>query len=156
MRLAMMFVLVVAACGGGGGPGPGDDTPADPDAEPAEPDAPTAATWGETVDDYIHVACVEIEACGPPVPPPPPNCEADLTADFADAMAALDDAGEQRCIHCLQVKLTTLREIIANDCGGTTEQVEAVFAACDLDPTVDYDGDGTVDNDHDEACAGFP
>jgi hypothetical protein len=31
-----------------------------------------------------------------------------------------------------------------------------VFDACDLDPTVDYDHDGTANNDDDEACAGFP
>ena len=30
------------------------------------------------------------------------------------------------------------------------------FAACDLDPAFDFDGDGDPGNDFDEACAGFP
>jgi hypothetical protein len=152
-RLAIL--LVVAACGGDGGNGGDDDTTGDPDAPPAHPDAvpdARAATWSETVDDYIDTACVEIEACMPPID----NCVQEFTADFADATAALDDSGEQQCIPCLAAKIDLMRAYIANGCSGTGVDVTPIFAACDLDPNADYDGDGVAGNDHDEACAGYP
>jgi hypothetical protein len=149
--LALMLALAAAACGGG------DDSSASPDAPPGTPDAATptpdaAATWDEAVADFIHLACVEIAECAEPSA----TCMADMTTDFADAMAALDAAGEQRCIHCLEAKIALGHDFIANHCQPGDIDPQTVYAACDLDPTVDYDGDGTANNDHDEACAGFP
>ena len=42
------------------------------------------------------------------------------------------------------------------DKGRFGSRLPAIWAACDLNPNVDYAGDGGINNDEDEACAGFP
>lgn len=85
-----------------------------------------------------------------------PSCVADILADMADAKAVLDDAGRLRCIQCMETKRTEAPKVVDADCDPEAVDPSPVFAACDLDPAVDFDGDGRADNDHDEACAGFP
>lgn len=84
------------------------------------------------------------------------GCIAEITTDMADAKAQLDEAGQAACIECMSVKAREIQNILDASCDIAAGSEPAVFAACDLDPAVDFDGDGTTDNDHDEACAGFP
>jgi hypothetical protein len=82
------------------------------------------------------------------------ECRSDVTIDLADIEAELDAAGEARCARCLDVKADILATLAT--CQASPDQDAAVAAACDLDPAVDFDGDGTADNDDDEACIGLP
>lgn len=132
MRTTALLCLLLCACGG----------------ETGDP-----SDWDATVDDFVAAACVEGEAC---TGDDPVACEDDVRTDLDDARAELDEAGEDQCMACLEVKAAQFRAIIAAACDEDAADEAAVFAACDLDPTVDYDGDGSVDNDDDEACAGFP
>lgn len=127
MRRAPLLILL-AACGGGGSP------------------------WDDGVDDFVAATCVEYADC---TGDDPATCESDVRADLGDAEAELDDAGEAACLECLATKAEVVRSI-AEDCQPMAEDIAAIVAACDTDPTVDFDGDGTPDNDDDEACAGFP
>jgi hypothetical protein len=127
-----LFVLALSACGGGEGE-------ADLFAEAVDRFAPTFCA--------LNAQCFQVD---------PAACEADVRTDLGDAEAALDDAGEARCVGCLDVKTEELQKIADAQCDPAAADEAAVFAACDLDPAVDFDGDGTTDNDDDEACAGFP
>lgn len=83
-------------------------------------------------------------------------CEADVSADMADAKAQLDDTGELRCARCMHVKTVEGAKILDASCDLRAASEAAILAECDLNPAADYDGDGTAGNDDDEACAGFP
>lgn len=82
------------------------------------------------------------------------ECQQDVRTDLDQARSMLEAAGQERCVHCLQVKTDLIGEI--TNCQPTAAQNQQVFDACDLDPDVDYDQDGTANNDDDEACAGLP
>lgn len=134
MRIGMSLVsvLVLAACGGSNDGG---------------------ASWDDTVTDFVTAICPPANTC---TSGDPAACEQDVRTDLADAKAMLDADGQERCIHCLQVKTDLIGDIVAQSCQPTADQNQQVFDACDLDPIVDYDNDGTANNDDDEACAGFP
>jgi hypothetical protein len=138
LSLSFSLSLVLAACAADDG-GDGDGTTTDP--------------WDAAVDDFVQAGCVEAATCSGEQPA---ECEGDVRADLDDARAELDAAGESRCIQCMTVKVRELRKIIAASCDISAADQAAVFAACDLDPATDYDGDGQPANDDDEACAGFP
>lgn len=125
-----MFVALAACSGGGGSDG----------------------SWDEGVDDYVEASCVEFEPC---TGTDPADCEADVRADLGDARDELDDAGEQECLDCLAAKSEAVRGALPG-CQPDAADVAAVLAACDTDPTFDFDNDGTPDNDDDEACNGHP
>ena len=120
--------------GGGGGGGGGDD-------------------WDTTIEALVDTLCVDGAAC---TGDDPGQCEGDVRTDMADARAQLDAAGEARCLACLDVKMRELRKIIAASCDVAAADTDAIYAACDLDPATDYNGDDDPANDDDEACAGFP
>lgn len=132
-RLAVLTGLVLAACEGGKGGASGSF-----DAE---------------VDQLATTTCDLAATC---FGEPGESCEADIRMDMADAKAQLDEAGQAACAECMNVKSREIQKILDAMCDLEAGNEPAVFAACDLDPTVDFDGDGTPDNDHDEACAGFP
>jgi hypothetical protein len=132
--LHVVLCSALVACGGGGsGGGTGDD-------------------WDATVEDFRQAICTN--ACVPTGGQA--SCLADVKSDLDGARAVLDAAGEAACLHCLDVKASLIAEVAANGCQSTAAQDAEVFAACDLDPAVDFDGDGTADNDDDAACAGAP
>jgi hypothetical protein len=85
-----------------------------------------------------------------------PMCEADVNTDMAQAKAQLDDAGELRCARCMHIRAIETANIVAANCNHLVADAEAIFAVCDLNPDVDYDGDGNAGNDDDEACLGLP
>jgi hypothetical protein len=130
---ALVIACAFAACAGDDG---GDDV-----------------GWDATVDEFVQAGCVEAAVCSGEAPA---ECEGDVRADMEDAREALDGPGETRCIDCMTVKVRELRKVIAASCNVGAADTGAIFAACDLDPAVDYDGDGQTANDDDEACAGFP
>ncbi len=131
MRCALLLLLLVAACGGGG-----EDT----------------IDWDEGVDDFVDAACYDFDACNNEEPD---DCEADVRFDLNDARSELVDTGFQECLACLAAKAEAFRAAAAT-CQIAADDEAAIYAACDLNPLFDYDGDGTVDNDDDEACAGYP
>lgn len=129
----LTLVLAAAACEGGKGGGTG--------------------SFDDEATAFADISCrLGAECFGASEP----TCVADIETDMADAKAQLDDAGEQACIECMSVKATEIQKILDANCDIRAGSEAAVFAACDLDPAVDFDGDGTADNDDDEACAGFP
>ncbi len=130
--LAIAAILISSACGGDDGASTG---------------------FADAVDDFVLAACDEAATC---TGDDPTDCEADVRTDLADAEAALDATGEAQCIACLDAKATQLRAWADAACDDGALDEAAVYEVCDLDPVVDYDGDGTADNDDDEACAGFP
>ena len=77
------------------------------------------------------------------------TCRQDVETDMADAKAALDAAGEQRCAECMDVKTREAQKILNAGCDVNAADNAAVLAACDLNPS-----DGVQKDD--EACAGFP
>jgi hypothetical protein len=85
-------------------------------------------------------------------------CKSDLVEDFMAARDELDASGGSRdaCLACLRAKTDAAPLVAANHCTPTAAIDQMVFAICDLDPKVDYDGDGILDNDDDEACGGYP
>ena len=83
-------------------------------------------------------------------------CKTDVTTDMNDAKAALDQAGQARCATCVHVKRVEAQRILDAACDFAAADIVAVLDVCDLDPAIDYDQDGTPDNDDDEACAGYP
>jgi hypothetical protein len=111
------------------------------------------ASFGEAVDRFVMTLCIDAAVC---TGDDQISCEDDALADLGHAMVVLDDAGEQQCIACLDAKVEELEEWIDDDCNEDAVDQDNIVEACDLDPTTDYDGDGTADNDDDEACAGFP
>lgn len=144
---ALLSSLLLAACGGGVSTNPGVDG--------ATGDAPaTVGSFDEEVEAIgdavcdLEVACVMEKTYD--------ACIEDVRNDMADAKAALDAAGEQRCAECMHVKAREIRKIVDSACDVRAADEAAVLAACDLNPSADFDGDGTPDNDDDEACAGFP
>lgn len=102
---------------------------------------------------FTDLICRYAVSCGPT---PDAACKSDVETDLADAKAQLDEAGEARCAECLNAKSIELQKVFDDACNIRAADEDAIFAACDLDPAVDYDGDGTPDNDDDEACAGKP
>ncbi len=134
MRIGLLLVpvLVLGACAGSNDDG---------------------ASWDQTVTDFVSAICPPANTCSPG---DHAACEQDVRTDLDQARSMLDAAGQERCIHCLQVKTDLVGDIVAQSCQSTPDQDQQVFDACDLDPSVDYDGDGTANNDDDEACAGFP
>ncbi len=147
------FLLVVLGlslgCGEdaeGGGTDAGDPSG---DAPPGS----NAGTFDEELPSFSTTICDHAVMC---IGQDRATCEADLAADMADAKAQLDEAGEQRCARCMDVKTAELGKIVAANCNHTAADANAIFAACDLDKTVDYDGDDNPGNDDKEACAGFP
>ena len=56
--------------------------------------------------------------------------------------------------HCMDAKTSEADRSLCDNRNPVDPDV--IAAACDLDPEVDYDGDGVADNDDDEACAGYP
>lgn len=133
-RFIGFLTLAMIACGGGSGGGTGN--------------------WDDEVAQLAATGCALGATCFGDTEKE--MCEADVVADMADARAQLDDTGELQCIECMNVKSVEMQKILDADCDIRAASEAAVFAACDLDPAVDFDGDGTVDNDDDEACAGFP
>jgi hypothetical protein len=109
-------------------------------------------TWQDVVDDFAEAICVN--DCV--VPSEQQSCVTDVKADMTDAKAALTDKNEANCIKCMKKKTELIPAVVANTCQSTAAQDMEVYAACDLDPNTDYDGDGTANNDDDEACAGRP
>jgi len=121
----------------------------------AGPDA--GADWDSVLQDFIAAVCSVEQACFPGDPPEPVSrCIDDITTDMADARAELDVAGEQACIECMRAKTAAAIELESAECNEGAVDINPVFAACDLDSTADFDGDGIPDNDDDEACAGYP
>jgi hypothetical protein len=125
-------LLASVACGGddGGGGGGG------------------GASFDQAVEEFASAIC----ACDPD----PAACERDVRTDMADAKAALGEGERAPCIACMDAKAAEAVKMAAADCDESVIDPEAIFAACDLDPAVDYDGDQVPDNDHDQACAGYP
>lgn len=121
--------MMVAACGGG------------EDAFDAE------------VDRFAPTLCEASASCGGQ---DEMACLTDVYTDMAAARDELDEAGRARCIECMEAKRAEIEKLLAADCDTSVLDDGAVFAACDLDPAVDYDGDGEAANDDDEACAGYP
>lgn len=143
MSLLLVVLTIALGCGGEeGGDPPGDGPP-----------GPAAGTFDEELPAFRTATCDHAVRC---IGQDRAMCEADLTADMADAKAQLDDAGEARCARCMHAKTTEIGKIVAAGCNHMAADANAIFAACDLDPAVDYDGDGNRGNDDDEACAGYP
>jgi hypothetical protein len=131
MRGAPLLFLIAAACGGG------DDS---------------GGSWDDVVDDFVDATCVDYEPC---TGADPVACDTDVRTDLADARDELDDAGEAACIDCLAAKAAVIRDVLPA-CQPGGDDIATIIAACDTDPAVDFDGDGTADNDDDEACNGHP
>jgi hypothetical protein len=117
------------------------------------PPSPPPSDFDTSVDNFTVLICQVGDVC---VDQDPVACETDVRTDLADAEEILDEAGEAQCIECLDAKAIELQKLLDADCDVTVLDNAAVFAACDLDPAVDFDGNGTADDDDDEACAGFP
>lgn len=132
-KLVLAMVLVLTACGGDGGS--------------------SGSAFDSTLPDFIDTGCdLEATCFGEDRA----DCVSDVTTDMASAKEALDEAGEDRCALCMLVQIEEAQKILDAACDVGAANVQAVYDACDLDPAVDYDGDGTNDNDDDEACAGYP
>lgn len=84
------------------------------------------------------------------------ECLAEIEQEMAAAEVELGPSGQPACIACMNVMSTEADKMMAPDCDVRAINEDAIFAACDLDPTVDFDQDGDPTNDEDEACAGFP
>jgi hypothetical protein len=112
MRTTWPLLLALAACGG------------------------DAADWDGAVSDFVEGQCTS--TCSVVAED---ACRRDVETDLADARTILDDAGEQRCIDCLDAKLRLIPLVEMQGCQPTAAQDAEVTAAC---------GAG------DEACAGFP
>lgn len=150
MKQILLLVAVLAACGDDGGTTMVDAPMSKEDAAPKLDAA--ASSWQDVVDEFANALCVN--SCVPANEQQ--QCVADVKADMMSAMTDLDAAGETNCIRCMKKKTELLPAIVAAGCMSTMEQDNQVYAACDLDPNVDYDMDGTPNNDDDEACAGKP
>ena len=134
MRMLMLaMVLVLTACGGDGGS--------------------SGSAFDSTLPEFISAGC-ELEATC--FGDDQAACEADVTADMADAKEALDEAGEDQCALCMLAKIEQGNAILEAACDVGAADPQAVYDACDLDAATDFDMDGTADNDDDEACAGYP
>ncbi len=128
-RVAILVVLGIGAC-------------ADDKAPPGDP-------YDVAVANYIEVACTSACRSGQE-----DQCRADVSEKLTRVKLALDAAAQARCITCLDTKAGLVPELAA--CMPTADQTAMVVAACDLDPTIDSDGDGIPDNDYSEACGGEP
>jgi hypothetical protein len=137
----------------GGAIGCGEDMEPDPGPGPGDGPPGMSGTFDEELPVFRATICDHAVKC---IGQDRATCEAEVTAGMASAKAALDDAGEARCARCMDVRGTELAKVVAASCDHMAGDAEAVFAACDLDPAVDYDGDDNTGNDNDEACAGFP
>ena len=126
--------MLLAACGG----------------DPVGNTSPS--TWNDAVNAFIDATCNDATTC---TGDDPAQCTTDVTADMAQAKSMLDETGQAQCIQCMNARAQAARDF-AITCDMADIDFAAVYAACDLDPSMDYDGDGTPDNDDDEACAGFP
>jgi hypothetical protein len=165
MRSVVLLVGLLAVACGGDGDGTNDPdggAPPGPDSSVGAPDGGGGATpdggespgtFDEEVGPFIDTMCMVQATCfGADMQ----MCVTDMTTDMADAQGQLDETGETQCAGCMHVKTREAQKILDAACDVNAGDSEAVFAACDLDPNVDYDGNGTPDDDHDEACAGFP
>jgi hypothetical protein len=134
MRLLVGAMIGCLAFGCGGGDGTDDD-------------------FTTVARDFAAVICAVEAEC---FSEDEQACRSDVAADMEDARGLLDDDGEARCIACMQAKRREAQKVLDASCDVSAADVEAVLAVCDLDPASDYDDDGVLDNDHDEACAGYP
>jgi hypothetical protein len=163
-RSLVLIVGLIAGCGGngdskdpdGGGGGGPDSSVSAPDGGgggggPDGGDSP--GSFDEEVGPFIDTMCMVESVC---FNGDMQACVNDMTTDMADAQAQLDETGEMQCATCMHVKQREAQKILDATCDVNAGDSEAVFAACDLNPNVDFDGNGTPDDDHDEACAGFP
>lgn len=130
------LALVASACTGGSGDGGGGS---------GDWDAVVASFAASTCD--LESECFSGDRAA---------CIADVEADMADAEVALGVSGQPACIACMNVKRAEGAKILAASCDLSAGDLDAVIAACDLDPGTDFNGDGDNTNDDDEACAGFP
>lgn len=124
----MVLVGVLAACGGG-------------------------PSWEEVVDRYADAVCHGFAACG--APGEPEACIAEVQTDLAETRAQLPSEREEQCMDCLATVADIVPAVVDNGCESTTAQDARIYAACDLDPAVDYDGDGDPANDDEQACDGL-
>jgi hypothetical protein len=136
--------------GGGGGDGGVRD-----DASPPPGDGPSGmvGSFDEELPAFRKAFCDRAVTC---ISQDRAMCEAEVDTDMAAAKAQLDEAGEVRCARCMHVRATEIAKVVAASCNAAAGNADAIFAACDLDKSVDYDGDDNPGNDDDEACAGFP
>lgn len=154
---ALLLVFAFeSACGGG--PGPSETTSAS--GTGGGSGSSVSAGGGGAVDTeladlietFTRLLCEEV---GPRCRSIDAQaCRADVVNDFDDARASFSPDEEAACAACLQVKIREL-EKLAQSCGATVDDA-AVLAACDLDTTVDADGNGRPDDDDDDACGGAP
>ncbi|HSK03817.1 MAG TPA: hypothetical protein VK932_21335 [Kofleriaceae bacterium] len=161
-RLLLLLVVLglLSGCHDGGG-GSGDDGGTggdggvrdDADRPPIDGPVVVVGSFDEELPAFRKAFCDRAVTC---IGQDRAMCETEVNADMADAKAALDAAGEMRCARCMHVKATEIAKVVAANCNAAAGDAEAIFAACDLDRTVDYDGDDNPGNDDDEACAGFP
>ena len=105
--------------------------------------------WDPAVAFYIDEVCTSSCRSGTEE-----QCRADLAAEFDRVKPGLDLQAHEECAHCLDVKNRTLGMVV--DCMPTADQNQKVYAACDLDPTVDADNDGDPTDDFSDACGGVP
>jgi hypothetical protein len=160
-RLLLLLVVLgfLSGCSGGGDSGDDAGTGGDggvrDDADRPPIDGPVVVvgSFDEELPAFRKAFCDRAVTC---IGQDRAMCETEVNADMADAKAALDAAGEMRCARCMHVKATEIAKVVAANCNAAAGDAEAIFAACDLDRTVDYDGDDNPGNDDDEACAGFP
>jgi hypothetical protein len=159
-RLLLLLVVLglLPGCNGGGGSGDdgggGDGGVGDAaDLPPIDGPVVVVGSFDEELPAFRKAFCDRAVTC---IGQDRAACEAEVDADMAAAKAALDAAGEMRCARCMHVKATEIAKVVAANCNAAAGNAEAIFAACDLDRTVDYDGDDNPGNDADEACAGYP
>ncbi len=131
----------------------GESSPPAGDGPPGDAPPVVVRSFDEELPPFRTAICDHAATC---IGQNRAMCLADVAADMADAKAQLDEAGEMRCARCMHVRATEIAKIVAANCNAAAGNADAIFAACDLDPAVDYDGDDNPGNDHDEACAGFP
>ncbi|HUH05002.1 MAG TPA: hypothetical protein VML75_23555 [Kofleriaceae bacterium] len=136
-RLLIITMLAALAACGGNGSGSGAD------AEPV--------TFDGELARFIESICQAGAQC---FADPLQDCRDDVTADMMDARAALDAAGEAQCAACMRAKSDLSDALVAADCDTDAVDPNDILPYCDLDPNVDYLGDGNPDDD--EACAGYP
>lgn len=120
--------------------------------DPVEP-PPPVANFDTSAENFTVLLCEASDTC---FGQDPVACTNDVTTDLNDAQDILDDAGEALCIACLDIKAAQLQDLLDAACDINVLDNAPVLAVCDLDPAVDFDGNGTTDDDANEACAGFP
>lgn len=162
-RPLLLFVVLglLSGCSGGGDGsdggddgGPGGDGGIRDDANRPPIDGPVVVgSFDEELPAFRKAYCDRAVAC---IGQDRAMCETEVNTDMADAKAALDAAGEMRCARCMKVKAIEVAKVVAANCNAAAGNAEAIFDACDLNKSVDYDGDDNPGNDDDEACAGFP